>query len=167
MGYWPFYSSVAAAFWSITDNNMNWITNVTMAYMSYGRLRSIQSPKAFKDEFLLKKPRLVILGFWIFGFTVYPIILLICGTREFKTSINYQPEAMKSLVDILFWFSLLAAITILSVIFWLLLKKRQKNKKSVDNKKGKYHLSSQSRFLIMMYEIFFLLHFFFVTILKK
>jgi hypothetical protein len=113
-------------------------------------LRSIQSPKAFKDEFLLKKPRLVILGFWVFGFTVYSIILIVCGTREFTTSINYQPEAMKSLVDILFWFSPLAAITILSVIFWLLLKKRQKNKKSVDNKKGKYHMSSQNRFFIMM-----------------
>ena len=121
-----------------------------MAYMSYARLRSIQSPKAFKDEFLLKNPRLVIVCFWIFGFTLYPIILLICGTREFTGSTNYRPESMKSLVDILFWFSPLAAITILSVIFWLLLKKRQKNKKSVDNKKGKYHMSSQNRFFIMM-----------------
>jgi hypothetical protein len=156
MGYWPFFSSVAASFWSITDNNMNWITNITMAYMSYARLRSIQSPKGFKDEFLLKKPRLIILGFWIFGFTFYPIILIVFGTQEFTASINYQPESMKSIVDIIFWFSPLAAITILSVIFWVLLKKRQKNKKSVDNKKGKYHMSSHNRFLIMMFVVFFL-----------
>jgi hypothetical protein len=98
MGYWPFFNSGAASFWSILDNNVNWIANITMAYMSYARLRSIQSPKAFTEEFFLKRPVLMIVCFWIFGFTVYPIILILCGTQEFTTSINYKPASLKILV---------------------------------------------------------------------
>ena len=119
--------------------------------MSYARLRSIQSPKSFTSEFLLKSPKLIILSFWIFGFTIYPIILAICGTQEFTANINYQPSSLKSLVDILFYFAPLTTITILSVILWLLLRKRDKNKKSVEKKKSRFHMSSQTRFLLMMF----------------
>jgi hypothetical protein len=157
MGYWPFFNSEAASFWSILDNNRNWITNITMVYMSYARLRSIKSPKAFTDEFLLKRPILMIVCFWIFGFTVYAIILITCGTQEYTGYINYKPASMKILVDVLFWLAPLSTISILSVILWFLLKHRQKNKMCVEHKKSKFHMSSHMRFLLMMYELFFLL----------
>lgn len=121
------------------------------AYMSYARLRSIQSPKSFTNENLLKRPRLTILSFWIFGLILYSTILIICGTQEFTGNINYKPNSMKSLVDILFWFAPLSTITILSIILWTLLKNRDNNKKSVEKKKSRFHLSSHTRFLFMMF----------------
>ena len=66
MGYWPF-GSVLGSMWSIYDNNINITTSLHMLYMSYVRLRSIRSPKAYSNEILCKKPWLVMICFWATG----------------------------------------------------------------------------------------------------
>ena len=128
-------------------------------------MRSIQSPKLFTDELLLKRPKLAIMTFWIFGFSIYPIILIICGTKKYTGTISYRPSSMRSFVDIIFWFAPLTAITIMSVYLWLLLKKREKKKKSVKKRKSKFQMSSRTRFFIMIFAfwiqwfVFYILNF--------
>ena len=151
MGYWPLYNNVLASMWSILDNNMNWLTNITMAYMSYARLRSIQSPNKFTNEMALKRPRLVIATFWILGFCSFTIILVFFGTQPNSASIDYEPRYLKSFVDLVIWFTPLSVITVISVIFFAILKKRAKKKHQIQKTFRSSKLSSHTRFLLMMF----------------
>lgn len=75
-GYWPLPVWLSTC-WSCYDNNINFTTNMHMLYMSYVRLRSIQAPKTYDLEILIKHPWRVMIGFWAFGLGVWVSFLLI------------------------------------------------------------------------------------------
>ena len=154
MGYWPLDPNIAII-WAVYDNNINWTTNLHMLYLSYVRLRSFQSPKKFVNEILIRKPLLMMFGFWISGYAIMTGIVLICGVVEFTGSIDYQPVYIKSFVDLIMWFTPLTCITVISVILWRLLRMRELKKKHASKKKSIFHLSSHSRFQLMMFFYWF------------
>jgi hypothetical protein len=53
--------------WVAYDNMQNVVTCTLMMYASYAKLRSIQNPRGFKSEVLLKKPYKVMLIIFITG----------------------------------------------------------------------------------------------------
>ena len=89
--------------------------------------------------------------FNIQGFGIYITTVIISGTAEFSGSINYNPAYIKSIVDLFMWFSPLATITLMSSMLWVILRKRNKQKKTFRHKHSIFFLSAQSRFLLMMF----------------
>ena len=66
--YWALGPSLSL-FWTCFDNSINTITTFNMLYISWVRMRSMQSPTNFRKELLIKKPWLTMLFIWIFGFS--------------------------------------------------------------------------------------------------
>ena len=68
-GYWPL-GTIIGKLWSSFDNSINTITNVHMLYLSWSRLRSIQYPRSYNAEFLLKRPNLLMVTIWFLSFII-------------------------------------------------------------------------------------------------
>ena len=152
-GYWPF-SRTLAILWGIYDNGINWTTNTHMVYMSYARLRGIQAPATFSDEFLMKRSEIVMLSLWLIGFTIFTINELIFGMIEYTSSIDYKPEYIKSIMNISTWFIPVMLIAIFSMQVFVELKKRDKKKNENKIKykiKKNFHLSATVKFQILLF----------------
>lgn len=63
-GYWPL-QPIIGQLWASYDNNINTVTNLHMLYLCWARLRSIQNPKSFDQELLLKNPIIVMVLIWL------------------------------------------------------------------------------------------------------
>ncbi len=61
------FGEVIALMWVAYDNMQNVVTCTFMMYASYAKLRSIQNPRGFKTEILLKKPYKVMLIIFMIG----------------------------------------------------------------------------------------------------
>ena len=127
-GYWPFNKNLAL-FWASYDNNINLITSLHMLYASYARLRSIVAPNSYRNEFLMKRPYLVMLGLWIFGLIIWIPITLSYGVIDYTLEINYEPVYLYSIFNLFSWALPLIAIFFLSIYIYSLLHMRNINSK--------------------------------------
>ena len=152
MGYWPF-DRTGAALWAIYDNSLNWTTNTHMAYMAYVRLRGIQAPTKFTNEWLIKMPCWFMLSLWISGFLIFLPPELILGTVEYSTDINYQPLYLQSILALFIWFIPEILIAVFSVeVFFELRKRDKRNESKLTLKKNKkLRLSASVKFQILIF----------------
>jgi hypothetical protein len=125
-GYWPF-SHLTATLWTSYDNTINLNTSLHMAYACYAKLRSIQSPKGYKREYLLRKPYLVIMIIWLFSLIVWTSFSFGFGLSNYKLSVNFRPLFYVTIANFLLWFLPLVVIFIIAIyVFVLILTKRRK-----------------------------------------
>jgi len=109
-----------------------------MLYMSYIRLRSIQSPKHYSNEFLIKSPVLMMLSFWAVSLLTWFIIVLVIGLNEFSLSVAFdgKTQYIQFVIYFIGWFSPLMLILIFSIqiIKYLILKsQRTSNQRQMIN----------------------------------
>ena len=128
--YWPL-SKKLSYFWNIFDNNINFITNFHMFYISWILIRSIKKPKGFKNEFLIKKRISIIITFWIIGLFVWIPVVLIYGTRDFTLKINFNPRYVSCIINFFTWFLFLIFIFMHSVYLIYLIYKLNAKRKMV------------------------------------
>jgi hypothetical protein len=105
-----------------------------MLYASYARLRSILDPNNYRNEFLMRRPYLVMLGLWIFGLSIWIPITLSYGVIDYTLEINYDPYYLYSVFNLFSWALPLSAIFFLSIYIYILLHLRKIYSK-------KYHLN--------------------------
>jgi hypothetical protein len=127
-GYWPL-PNIIGQLWAIYDSNINITTNLHMLYMSYIRLRSIQSPKHYSNEFLIKSPVLMMLSFWVVSLLTWFIIVLVIGLNEFSLSVAFdrKTQYIQFVIYFIGWFSPLMLILIFSIqiIKYLIIKSKR------------------------------------------
>ena len=112
--YWPLSKNLNY-FWNIFDNNINFITNFHMFYITWFLVQSIKTPKGFQNEFLIKRRISIIITFWIIGLFVWFTIVLVYGTRDFELKINFNPGYVKCIINFFTLFLFLVLILIYSV----------------------------------------------------
>lgn len=131
-GYWPF-SDMSARLWSSYDNSINTITNLHMLYLSWSRLRCIQNPRTYHNEFLLKRPYLIMLFIWLMGFSIWTPLVFVYDVEFSSLRVKYLFNLEKFLFSFFFWFSPLLGIPIVSGIIFYHLKKQQNRKIQLRN----------------------------------
>ena len=109
-----------------------------MLYMSYVRLRSIQSPRTYQIEVLIKKPWLVMLAFWALGLGFYIPVTFGFGVHDFSVSVQYSPPYLTSIFNFFTWMipMILNAIFALLVMRELHLRNKKKNNMSQHHKQN-------------------------------
>jgi hypothetical protein len=132
-GYWPL-PKFTSYMWASYDNSINTTTNLTMLFMCWARLRSIVEPCKFKDEFLIKHPKVVMAFTWVIGLTIWIPITLAYDMLDYSVSLNYDPILLRNVFNFVFWFLPLLLIVVFSVkIIWIL-NKRSLRKMHLSNK---------------------------------
>ena len=103
-----------------------------MAYMSLARLRCIQAPKAFTQEFLMRKPCLVMLSIWIFSLGFWSFVVFGFGVPEYTNWVLYDPAYVKLILNFFFWFIPMMMIISFAglTIYLLVIRRRKKMSKS-------------------------------------
>jgi hypothetical protein len=139
-GYWPL-PKLASYFWASYDNSINTTTNLNMLFMSWARLRSIVEPTKFKDEFLIRRPKMVMAACWALGLAIWTPVTIAFNTEDFSASLEWNPAFLQKIINFLFWFSILFAILVLSakIIFHLYVRSLRKmylSKKMTKGKRG-------------------------------
>lgn len=126
-GYFPL-GSILANMWSSYDNNINMTTSLHMFYMSYVRIRSLEAPKSYLDEFLIRHPVYIMISFWVMGLTTWIPVVYVYGVKEYSLDINYGDEnyALKISLNIITWLIPLLLILIISIkiVYFLNMRKR-------------------------------------------
>ena len=135
-GYWPF-GEASALIWSIYDNNINYNTAAHMFYASYARLRSLQNPRGYSRELLLKKPFIVMGVIWIASLAIWSIILGIKGNRPYTVIVDFNPFYLTTVLNIP-WLFFVVGVFIIAVVITVFLfqksaKDKQKRSKLVNN----------------------------------
>ena len=105
-------------------------TSAHIFYANYARLRSIQRPKGYEREFLLKRPYLIMVLIWIFSISSWAIIVNSFGISKNDSSINFQPLYLISVFNFFPWCLLLIAILVLATYIYFLLFAKEKAKRS-------------------------------------
>ena len=127
-GYWPLPRWMAII-WSSYDNSINTITNLNMLYMSWARLRGIVAPTKYKDEWLIKNRKLVLILIWVIGLGTWTPITNAYGLDDFSTSVIFNPIYTKNIFNFVFWFVPLMAMLCVSLkIIWALNARSLKKK---------------------------------------
>ncbi len=134
-GYWPLPNIIAKLF-ATYDNNINTTTSLHMLYMSYIRLRSIQSPKHYLNEKLIKKPILMMVSFWAINLTIWIIIVSVFELDEFSLDVAFDQNTqyISLFINFIGWFIPLILILIYSIQTVLFLRKRSKR---IDHRRKK------------------------------
>ena len=119
-GYWPF-GKFTLRLWSVFDNSLVIITMNHMLFASYCRLRSIQRPLSYKNEFLMRNSNWVMISFWILGAIIWIPIIYTFDLIDYSSVINYKPFYLISIVTIFTWILPNSIVIILfSYIIYLL-----------------------------------------------
>ena len=139
-GYWPL-PSFFCYFWSSYDNNINTTTSMHMLFMTYVRLRSIQAPKNYKNEYVIKNPIKIMIGIWAFGLGFWTPIVIHFGISEYSCDPNLAPFYLTSILNFFLWFTPLFAILVLSIQILYILHARSKIPRSTGVKASRYEPS--------------------------
>jgi hypothetical protein len=123
-GYWPF-SSLTATLWSIFDTSKITVSNLNMLYLSWSRLRSIQNPTAYTNEFIFKQSIYLIISIWLISFIIWTAIVLNSGLKVNSLILNIDGTYQMFIFEILFWLLPLLFIIVVSIIIFYYLKLRQ------------------------------------------
>lgn len=160
-GYWPLDNSFGHL-WATFDNSINTVTNVHMLYLCWSRLRSIQNPKNFHQEFLLKHPEITMLLIWLISALIWAPQVFVFGLIEHTLHLNIDSVELKLTNTILFWFLPMLGILVVSSLILIYLKISQRRKEKFKNTKSSeanksvferlsgYHLSPHTVFIFMM-----------------
>ena len=65
-GFWPF-NYTSGIIWLCFDSGICTVNMMSMLYMTYVRLRSLQAPNTFEREVLIKRPFIIAIIYWILG----------------------------------------------------------------------------------------------------
>ena len=114
-GYWPF-SSLTATLWSIYDTSTITASNLNMLYLSWSRLRSIQNPTTYTNEFIFKQSIYVIISIWLVSFIIWTAIVLNSDLKINSLILNIDGTYQMFIFEILFW--LLPFLFIIIVFKW-------------------------------------------------
>jgi hypothetical protein len=107
-----------------------------MFYASYARLRSLQNPRGYSKELLLKYPFVVMGILWVTWLSYWGIIIGILGKIPLTTALNV-PEQYYITLFIIPWIVFIIGVFLLaSYICWFLIKKSMKDKANHHGKKG-------------------------------
>jgi hypothetical protein len=91
-----------------------------MLYMIYATIRKLKAPRTFKQEFLLKKPYLVMGVFWLIGLVTWITITFCFDVKEFHITPDYQPIYLQTIFNFFSWFLIDVFILILTLyMVWL------------------------------------------------
>ena len=136
-GYWPLPRWMAII-WASYDNSINTATNLNMLYMSWARLRGIIEPTKYKNEWLIKNTKLVLILIWVISLGIWTPVTNAKGLYDFSTAVIYNPTYMKKILNFLFWFMPLMAMLYVSLkIIWALnarsLKKKLMSMRHITN----------------------------------
>jgi hypothetical protein len=165
-GYWPF-GGIPSRLWVIIeefllnlslfyyvflkicikasyDNNINFTTSMHMLFISWARLRSIQAPKSFDKELLLKKPIVIMVCIWTVGLGFWASTSFLFGTLDYTIDVDFKPEWVKLAFNIATWFIPLFSILVISVYVIYLLLVRHNSKISMS--KGTKNTAERSLF---------------------
>ncbi len=123
-GYWPF-SSLTATLWSIYDTSSITAITLNMLYLSWSRLRSIQNPTSYSNEFIFKQSIYVIISIWLVSFIIWTAIVLNSGLKVNSLTLNIDGTFRMFIFQILFWLLPFLFIIIVSIIIFYYLKLRQ------------------------------------------
>jgi hypothetical protein len=123
-GYWPF-SLTTATLWSIYDTSTITATNLNMLYLSWSRLRSIQNPTSYTNEFIFKQSIYVIISIWLVSFLIWTLIVLNSGLKINSLILNIDGTYQMFIFEIVFWLLPFLFIILVSIIIFYYLKLRQ------------------------------------------
>ena len=133
-GYWPFGNKLSL-YWASYDNTINTTTNLHMLYIIYMTLRSIKAPSTFKNEYLIKKPYILIIIFWAVGLLIWIPIVNVLGTIEYSTSVKYNSLYIQLITNIFTWLIIDILILVLSIYFLVLIRIKSINMKKYKSRK--------------------------------
>jgi hypothetical protein len=130
-GYWPLNTALSSI-WSAYDNSINYITSFHMLLASLATIRSLQNPRGFERELLLRHPVTVILIIWLVCLLPWVIIILIFGDIPY-TLIVYNTNIVLITALNLIWLALLILILAASIWIYVFLynNERKKSKKKI------------------------------------
>jgi hypothetical protein len=132
-GYWPF-GMTSALIWSTYDNNINYNTAAHMFYASYARLRSLQNPKGYSQELLLKKPVIVMALIWVVSLGIWAIVAVTVGDKPYTVIVDFNPFYLTAILNAPWFFFIVGVMTIAIMISIFLFKKAAKDKKKKSKK---------------------------------
>lgn len=125
--YWPL-GNASSMIWAIYDNNTSTFVSLLMFYMTYARMRSVQSPITYLQEKILKNPHLMILTFWTIGIFFWTITIIVFGTYEYTSHVAYWPHFTQFILNFLLWFMPLFGVYFIGVHIFIRLHRFQKHK---------------------------------------
>ena len=98
-------------------------------------LRSIKAPSTFKNEYLIKKPYILIIIFWAVGLLIWIPIVNVLGTIEYSTSVKYNSLYIQLITNIFTWLIIDILILVLSIYFLVLIRIKSINMKKYKSRK--------------------------------
>jgi hypothetical protein len=101
-----------------------------MFYASYAKLRSLQSPRGYRNELLLKHPIVVMGLIWVTWLTYWTIIVLSLRNSPLTFSVNVH-ENILNLIFIIPWCILLFSVCLISIKITLFLFKNATRRRGV------------------------------------
>lgn len=145
-GYWPLGYTTSVV-WTLLDRAQHIITGLNMLYLSWTRLRAIESPKNYQNEILMKRPLIVMGTIWFQGYLIWGVVVIKFGVVEYSTEINYDTsgDTINTILFILFWFIPLLATLIIAIKIIAHLRIRSKKRVSLGVFTRKTRISSAVR----------------------
>jgi hypothetical protein len=103
-----------------------------MLYLTWVLARSIDNPRSFQNEFLIKKPYLVMTGIWAFGLSSWAIIIYSLGGIPEYTMAPVFIGLSQTLTNFFLWTCVDIALLVLSgyLIIRIQIKRIQSRKKN-------------------------------------
>ncbi len=115
--------------------NINPTTSMTMLYCTYARLRSIQNPKGYSTELLLKYPMIVDGLIWVIWLSYWAVVERTIGNIPLTISVNF-PDPLWGALLIIPWVVFLFGVLIVGVYIIVLLVLKSKKGGHKKRKKG-------------------------------
>ena len=114
-GYFPL-NSIIAYIWAVYDNNINTTTALHMLYMSVVLLKSVKRPLQFKNDFIVKQFRIMILLIWTIGLLLGFSISISLGIIPYTLEVNFHSNLQQFLLSFFFWFVILMSLLMVGII---------------------------------------------------
>jgi hypothetical protein len=140
-GYWPL-SPILASIWGVYDSSEDYNTSAHILLASLATIRSLQNPKGYERELILRHPVTSIIIIWFVSLLPWAIIMPIFGNTPYTLNVNFKKNLFIFDVLNLIWLVLL--ISILAASIWIYVFLNKKSKKKISQKFVKQSLSSQS-----------------------
>ena len=148
-GYWPF-DTFSVLVLSTFDNSQDSSTNFLMLYFSWVRLRCMQSPTRYQQEFIIKYYKIVLICIPLFFYSFWLILAVTFSVAPHSSEINFRPKTMATVVYLFTWLLPLFGILVIFVVMFSLLQSR----KAISSKKkrlSRFRLSIDAKFAIVMF----------------
>jgi hypothetical protein len=139
---WPL-GYLTEKIWLVFEMTLIFVITFNWLYLCYVRLRSIQNPRGFQTEKLIKKPYFCLLIIWLLGVLIWSSIVIgfgIVDTKKIK--INFAPTYIQAVFVSLLWLLPLCLTLAIAVRFIYLLDKLEKKKIFYSNRSRSNQIAS-------------------------